>query len=147
MGLYDKFINTIKTIDKAVNKPTQPKAKPGLKEYTFTLKEHFKGFKSFPIVVYSSKNKEAMINNNRLSDSLPGKEIKFIECLNDNNEIYLRVYIDNLFIGWIYEEWQLKQISKIEAIAAKLEIKPYPSEFDKNRNAQRIKLFVKLINN
>lgn len=100
MGLYDKFINTIKTIDKVVNKPTQPKAKPGLKEYTFTLKEHFKGFKNFPIVVYSSKNKEAMINNNRLSDPLPGKEIK-----------------------------------------------PYPSEFDKSRNAQRIKLFVKLINN
>lgn len=100
MGFKDKFMNAINTIDKAVNTSVPLNKAPSSSDYTFILKSHFKGFKSFPIVVYSSTNKEALINNSRLSDPLPGKEIK-----------------------------------------------PYPSEFNKNKNEQRIKIFVKYKDN
>ena len=142
MGFKDKFMNAINTIDKAVNTSVPLNKAPSSSNYTFILKSHFKGFKSFPIVVYSSTNKEALVNNSRLSDPLPGKEIKFIES---NNSV--KVYIDNLLVGWICEEEQIKQLNNIEAVFAMLEIKPYPSEFNKNKNEQRIKIFVKYKDN
>lgn len=142
MGLYDKFINAINTIDNTLAKPKKPKADPGLKEYSFILKDHFKGYTRFPMVIYSNKYKTALINNCKLSDPLPGKEIIFTECKSEDNQIFVRVFIDNLLIGWIFEELQIKQLRKIEAVYAMIEIKPHLEEYNK-----RVNLFVKFKNN
>ena len=94
------------------------KPRSNANEYIFTLEEHFKGFKAFPIVVHG--NNEAEKNNEKLrNQNLVGRSIKFKIETKDRTA----VFIDNKLVGSIFEEYQIKALrsGKVKAVYAKME--------------------------
>lgn len=118
MGLFD-FI-----------KKKQPEGKQ------YTLSEHFRGYKAFPMVVYgndlSEKNNELLKNV-----SLPGHTITF-NYLSDR----VQVLIDNKQVGAIFNQNQIESLSRVSAVYARSDVETVVhSKGTLKRN--RLHLFVK----
>lgn len=102
----------------------------------FTLAEHYRGFKAFPMVVHGNDLSER--NNELLKDvSLPGHTITFA-LLPD----HVQVLIDNMQVGAIFDTNQIKALSKITAVYARSDVETViHSKGTLKRN--RLHLFVK----
>ncbi len=107
-------------------KPAQ--SKPAKKQielhhYDFVLAKGFRGFKTYPMVVYGDKTSE---DNNRyfFDAAFPGKKISFVEDITTWEtvpRIYFHVMLENKKIGAIFEEDQVDAMRNgiIEAVYAK----------------------------
>lgn len=121
MGIFDLFKN---------------KPKPSNIIATYTLASHYKGFKAFPMVVYG--NDEAMKNNKALnSTDLAGKTISFQKESN-----YVKVIIDNLWVGTIFDSEQIESLKDVSAVYARNDIETVIGKKTTEKRA-RIHLFVK----
>ena len=111
---------------------------PSTVTISFVLAKHFKGFKKFPMVVYGNSEREQ--NNESLKNvSLPGRSIVFVK-----NRQGVDVFIDNLFVGAIFDHGQIKALEQgtIESVFAKVEDETVIGK-RKTETRHRVFLFVK----
>jgi len=92
-------------------------------EYVFTQAGGFRGFKSYPIVVYGDKESER--NNELLKDiDMTSKQITFKVGKSPSYEKpFLLVFIDNKKIGAIFDGKQVRAMTSgsIESVYVKFE--------------------------
>ena len=134
MGLFSK-----KT------KPVEDKA-PELRTFSFVLKDHFRGYKRFPISIYGDP--EAVQNNEMLSGDLSGRSIKFVEAISDaftEPKHYYIIYLDDIKVGHLFDDEQIEKLNnnQILEVYARIEEKEYLNKKKKTETEKRIKLFVK----
>ena len=91
-------------------------------QYTYTLSDHFKGYKKFAMCVYHEGDAEK--NNKALRDTkLEGQQIVFVPGTYDQNRKKLSVFVCNKHVGTIYEKDDIYDIENgiIRKIYAKME--------------------------
>lgn len=124
----------------------QAKKQIELHHYDFVLAKGFRGFKTYPMVVYGDKTSE---DNNRyfFDAAFPGMKISFVEAISNWEvapRIYFHVMLENKKIGAVFDEDQVAAMraGTIEAVYAK----PYkqvvvgPGSYEER---PRIHLYVK----
>lgn len=105
------------------------------KRYNISYSTHFKGFKTFPVVVHGNeeteKNNKLLLNND-FSNSV----FEFV-CYDENTQKYngrvCNVFIDNLKVGSVFDEEQIKQIETGQIVKIHVE----------KKNNERLTYFVK----
>ena len=121
--------------------------KHSLKEpqkYEYVQASGFRGFKSYPIVVYGDKESER--NNERLKDiDMTGKHITF--KMGDSpsyKKPFLLVFIDNKKIGAIFDGRQVRDMTNgnIESVYAKFDAENVVDQSG-IKALHRVRLFVK----
>ena len=118
MGLFD------------FRKKKQPEGKH------YTLSEHYRGYKAFPMIVHGNDLSEK--NNELLRDvSLPGHTITF-----NHLPDHVQVLIDDKQVGAIFDSSQIDSLNKVSAVYARSDIETVVhSKVTLKRN--RLHLFVK----
>ena len=102
----------------------------------FTLTEHYRGFKAFPMVVHGNDLSER--NNELFKDvSLPGHTITFNRLPN-----HVQILIDDKQVGAIFDSNQINSLNRVSAVYARSDIETVVhSKGTLKRN--RLHLFVK----
>ena len=112
-------------------------------ELTYTLSDHFRGYKAFPMVVQGHEVSEK--NNAALKGAkLSGRKITFKLCKSKDNLYYFDVLLDGAKIGAIFDKGHMRELqtNQITAVYAKNDTETIVAKegiFDRNR----IHLFVK----
>ena len=119
------------------------KSKTHSAELSYTLSDHFKGYKRFPMVVYGHKESESNNQKYELS-KLPGRTISFVLSKSKDNALYYSVLIDGDKVGAIFDDEQIKSLQedKIVSVFAKNETETIV-EKERITSRNRIRLFVK----
>lgn len=110
--------------------------KPIEKIVSFTLAEHYRGFKAFPMVVHGNEISEQ--NNQKLKDTNLSGHIITFKYLADR----VQVLIDDNQVGTVFDKEHIARISKITAVYARMDEEVVVSSA-KTIKRHRIRLFVK----
>jgi len=110
---------------------------------SYTLSDHFRGYKRFPMVVQGnieSENNNAAFSGTKFS----GHTITFNLCKSKDNLYYFDVLIDGRKVGAIFDQDHIKELrtNKITAVYAKNDIEKVATS-DGFYERNRIHLFVK----
>lgn len=127
MSLFDLF------------RKKQPKSKESSQSYI--LAKHFKGFRALPVVIQG--NQESEQNNEKMANiDLSGKTITFVPAVYDGNHKMYHVLVDNLKMGAIFDDDNMKRVKRIESVYAKMENETTVGKHGPEQRA-KIRVFIK----